>query len=135
LDRPDDFQYERAARFGICQKSIWQALRKLGVTHKKVMHHPKAGEEERRSFLKKIEQYEKDGRQIVYIDESGFAVDQPRTHGYAPRRERCIGTHNWHARGRINVIGALLAGVLLRVGMTGANVDAFVGKTAPHAVF
>ena len=35
LDHPDDYQYERAARFGVCQKSIWQALRKLGVTHKK----------------------------------------------------------------------------------------------------
>ena len=35
LDRPDDYQYERAARFGVCQESIWQALRKLGVTHKK----------------------------------------------------------------------------------------------------
>ena len=35
LDHPDDYQSERAARFGVCQKSIWQALRKLGVTHKK----------------------------------------------------------------------------------------------------
>ncbi len=88
------------------------------------MRHPKADEEERRSFLEKIERYEKDGRPIIYIDESGFAVDQPRTHGYAPRGERCIGTHDWHARGRINVIGALLAGALLSVGLTEANVDA-----------
>ncbi len=34
-DHPNAYQYERAARFGVCQKSIWQALRKLSVTHKK----------------------------------------------------------------------------------------------------
>ncbi len=88
------------------------------------MRHPKADEDARQSFLQKIEKYERDGRDIVYIDESGFAVDQPRTHGYAPRGQRCVGSHDWHAKGRINVIGAMLAGVLLSVGLTEANVDA-----------
>ncbi len=31
-DHPDAYQYERAARFGVTPKAIWQALRKLGVT-------------------------------------------------------------------------------------------------------
>lgn len=88
------------------------------------MHHPKADADARHIFRKKIEQYEMDGRDIVYIDESGFAVDQPRTHGYAARGQRCVGSHDWHAKGRINVIGALLAGLLLSVGLTEANVDA-----------
>ena len=48
----------------------------------------------------------------------------PRTHGYAPRGDRCTGKHDWNAKGRVNVIGALLAGVLLSVGLTGENVDA-----------
>jgi len=48
----------------------------------------------------------------------------PRTHGYALRGQRCTGHHDWHARGRVNVIGALLAGALLTVGLTTANVDA-----------
>lgn len=48
----------------------------------------------------------------------------PRTHGYAPRGQRCPGTHDWHARGRINAIGALLAGQLLTVGLVASNVDA-----------
>ncbi len=47
-----------------------------------------------------------------------------RTHFYAPRGQRCYGKRNWNARGRINVIGALLAGVLLTVGLTEENVDA-----------
>ncbi len=48
----------------------------------------------------------------------------PRTHGYAPRGQRCFGTQDWNAKGRINVIGALLAGTLLAVGLTASNVDA-----------
>ena len=34
-DHPDAYQYERAARFGVTPKAIWQARRKLGVTYKK----------------------------------------------------------------------------------------------------
>jgi len=44
-DHPDAYHYERAARFGVTPKAIWQALRKLGVTHKK---SPEAPEGERR---------------------------------------------------------------------------------------
>ena len=33
----------------------------------------------------------------------------PRTHGYAPVGERCVGKHDWYAKWRTNVIGALLA--------------------------
>ena len=88
------------------------------------MRHPKADEDKRRIFREKIEKYERSNRQIVYIDESGFATDTPRTHGYSDRRKRCYSHHDRHARGRINVIGALLAGVLLTVGLTEANVDA-----------
>ncbi len=32
---PDSYQFERAERFGVCQKAIWSALRRLGVTYKK----------------------------------------------------------------------------------------------------
>jgi len=32
---PDAYQFERAERFGVCQKAIWSALRRLGVTYKK----------------------------------------------------------------------------------------------------
>lgn len=44
-DHPDAFQYERAARFGVTPKAIWQALKKLRVTYKK---SPSASEGERR---------------------------------------------------------------------------------------
>ncbi|WP_420836496.1 hypothetical protein [Candidatus Fukatsuia symbiotica] len=40
------------------------------------------------------------------MDESGFAHDRPRTHGYAARGQRCWGTQDGQAKGRTNVIGA-----------------------------
>lgn len=42
-DHPDAYQHERAARFGVSRKAIWQALRKLGVTHKKSPAAPEGG--------------------------------------------------------------------------------------------
>jgi len=43
IDHPDAYQYERAARFGVSPKAIWQALRKLGVTYKKNPASPEGG--------------------------------------------------------------------------------------------
>ena len=123
-NHPDAYLHERAARFGVVPNAIFQALRRLGVTHKKALKHPKADDVRRCVFQKKIEQYESDNRSIIYIDESGFATDMPRTHGYSLRGKRCFGTQNWNARGRTNAIGALHAGALLSVGLTQANVDA-----------
>ncbi len=42
-DDPDAYQYDRAARFGVTPKAIWQALRKLGVTYKKSDAAPQSG--------------------------------------------------------------------------------------------
>ena len=123
-DHPDSYQYERAARFGVTQKAIWNGLRALKITYKKSLTHPKADGDARRIFREKISKYERDNRPVVYLDESGFAADMPRTHGYTRRGERCPGTQDWQARGRTNVIGALLNGVLLTAGLNLANVDA-----------
>ena len=80
-----------------------------------MLKHPKANAEVRTAFQTKISAYESQGRPIVYLDESGFAQDTPRTHGYSPRGERCYGVHDWHAKGRINAIGAILGFVFLTV--------------------
>jgi transposase len=34
-DRPDDYQYERAERFGVSQSAIFAALKRLGMSRKK----------------------------------------------------------------------------------------------------
>ena len=91
---------------------------------KKTLRHPKANEDARQAFREKIKHYEKGERTIVYIDESGFATDMPRTHGYAPVGKRCFGVHDWQAKGRVNAIGALLGASLLTVGLFEANVNA-----------
>ena len=97
------------------------------ISHiKKALEHPRADAEKRRVFQKKIEEHKKDGRPIVYIDESGFAHDMPRTHGYAVKGKRCFGIHDWQARGRINVIGALLGSALVTVGLFTVNINSDV---------
>jgi transposase len=57
------------------------------------------------------------------LDESGFAVDMPRMHGYAQVGKRCYGSCNWHARGRINVIGASINMKLISIGLFDAHID------------
>ena len=37
----------------------------------------------------------------------------PRRYGYAKRGERCYGQHDWHAKGRVNVIGAIIGAVFI----------------------
>ena len=50
----------------------------------------------------------------------------PRTHGYAPVGQRCYGTQDWHAKGRTNVIDALLDRCLITLGLFDENVNADV---------
>ena len=47
----------------------------------------------------------------------------PRTHGYAPRGKRCYGVQDWGAKGRTNVIGALLGGALLTVSLFSTTIN------------
>jgi transposase len=64
---------------------------------------------------------------VIFIDESGFAHDMPRTHGYAAKGKRCIGTKNWSDKGRTNAIGALHGNTLLTLSLfdTTINADIF----------
>ncbi|MGG2140045.1 transposase [Symbiopectobacterium sp. RP] len=110
----------------ITPKAIWQALKKLGLTYKKTLRHPKADESARQAFQQKIQQYEKEGKPIVFIDESGFPHDTPRTHGYSPKGQRCFGLKNWGAKGRTNVIGALLGTTLFAIGLFDININSDV---------
>jgi transposase len=60
---------------------------------------------------------------LVYLDESGFAESMPRLHGYATKGQRCYGKHDWGAKGRTNVIGALLGGMLLTASLFQTSID------------
>jgi len=65
-------------------------------------------------------------RPIIYIDESGFAVDSPRDRGYSLKGERCYASRDWHARGRVNAIGAIKDFKLINVCLFQGNINADV---------
>ena len=67
-----------------------------------------------------------DNRPIVYVDESGFALDSPRDYGYSAKGKRCYGTKDWHARGRLNAIGAIHNFEFLTVDLWDCNIDSDV---------
>ena len=48
----------------------------------------------------------------------------PRTHGYSPIGKRCHDTHDWHAKGRINAIGAIISFALVTVSLFEGNINA-----------
>ena len=77
-------------------------------------------------FCQNIEELKKEGKPIVYIDESGFAHDMPRTHGYSMQGQRCYGIHDWGAKGRTNAIGALIESALIAVGLIVGSVNTAV---------
>jgi transposase len=51
-------------------------------------------------------------------------MDMPRRNGYALMEKRCVGRQNWHAKGRLNVIGALLASCWLTVTFFSGSINA-----------
>lgn len=90
---------------------------------KKTLIHPKADELLRKEFQEKIKTHTEERRSIVYLDESGFALDMPRTHGYSTRGERCYGKKDWHAKGRVNAIGATINNKLITASLFKSNID------------
>lgn len=74
-------------------------------------------------FCQRVERLKEEEKTIVYIDESGFAHDMPRRHGYSLKGERCYGKHNWGAKGRTNVIGALIGSTLVAIGLLSGSVN------------
>jgi transposase len=73
-----------------------------------------------------MEDYEKQGKNIVYLDESGFEKETLRAYGYAKIGTRCVDSFDWQAKGRTNVIGAIFCGILLGIGLFDFNVNANV---------
>lgn len=98
----------------------------LSSAIKKTLKHPKACEKAGEKFINRIKEYQEQGKEIVYLDESGFAQSMPRTHGYSEKGSRCYGQHDWHAKGRVNVIGAIVGMTFLTLGMFNSSVNSDV---------
>ena len=90
----DDCQWQRGKRFGVTQSVIHYALQRLGVNYKKTLQHPKTNQQAHLNFQQKIQAYQQAGNPIVYLDESGFAQDMPRTHGYSKKGTHYYGTQD-----------------------------------------
>ena len=123
---PDGYQHERAKRLGCTRGGIYHALKRLGGAIKKTLKHPKADPERRSTYCQRIKQVQEERRPIVYIDESGFSHDMPRTHGYSKKGHRCYGTHDWGAKGRTNSIGAIVGATRLTVSLFESTINSEV---------
>jgi transposase len=84
---------------------------------KKSLNHPKADEEKRAIFIKKIEDYELQGKKIIYLDESGFSQDDYRKRGYARIGQRCFDKYDWGKKQRTNAIGAIVDFKIITIGL------------------
>ena len=93
---------------------------------KKTLFHPRADAEAQRLFRIKIDLYKKLGIPIIYLDESGFAHDMPRICGYSPIGIPCYGARDWNAKGRTNVIGAIIGEKWLTVSLFNGTINSDV---------
>ena len=100
--------------------------RDWGSPLKKTLKHPKADESARSAFSQRIEKYKEEGRCLLYLDESGFAQSMPRSHGYSRKGERCYGAHDWHKKGRINVIGAMINTLFVTLSLFSCSINSDV---------
>ena len=123
---PNAYNYERGKCLGASANAncVIYGLRRLGISRKKSLKHPKSDAIKRADFLSVIKTYEQEGRPIIYLDESGFQEDMPRTHGYSKIGQHCYGTYDWGSKKRTNVVGALLGTVLLTATLYTENMNA-----------
>ena len=95
-DFPDALLKERAAHFGVHINAIWTALKKLKVT-KKTTRYAESHYEERISFLRTLRHWiaQHGKTNVVYFDESGFASNTHRPHGWAIRGRQFFWADQW----------------------------------------
>ena len=82
--------------------------------------------DKRHSFQQRIKEHKAAGKPIIYLDESGFSHDMPRTHGYSKRGKRCYGIQDWGAKGRTNIIGVMVGASLLTASLFQCNINSDV---------
>jgi transposase len=80
----------------------------------------------RQLFNERITNYKKQGKTIVYIDESGFESDMSRPYGYAHIGQKCAGKSDWHSKKRINAIGAITDFFLITVTLFAGSINSEV---------
>jgi transposase len=51
---PDAYNYEQAKRLNVSTSGIYCAIKRLGISYKKTLNHPKASKEKRQIFEEDI---------------------------------------------------------------------------------
>src|SRR5512142_1615487 len=117
-------QLKQQGGFSCTLTTIWNSLRRLGLTSKKKTlraaerSRPEV-QRKRRRFRKKVEQNKP--KRLVFVDETGVNTARTTTHAGAPRGERAIGPvpTSW---GTVTLIAALgLDGVRAPLAFPGAT--------------
>lgn len=132
-DHPDATPAEHRDRLHLpaSRSTVWRTLRRLGLSRKKKSTHAAERDrpdvaEERRQWPGKVAPIDPDD--LVFLDETGANTAMQRTHGYAPKGERVVGSvplGGWQA---VTFVGALTAqGLVAPWALEGAlNGDWFV---------
>lgn len=63
---------------------------------------------------------------MIYLDESGFQLSSPRTHGYQKKGTRCYDKHDWHCRKSTNAIGAIINNQFITVSLFEGSINSDV---------
>ena len=116
-------QLKQRGGFTCSLKTLWLALRRLGLTFKKKSLHASEQDrpdvqKKRRSFRKEVGQIEP-GR-LVFVDETGVTTAMTPTHAWSPRGERAVDSApaSWES---VTVIAALgLDGVRAPLALPGS---------------
>lgn len=73
---------------------------------KKTLGYKERDEHKRQAYLRQRERYLRRGKELVYVDESGFAPTVTRRYAYAPKGQRVYGLQSGQRRPRTSLIAA-----------------------------
>lgn len=129
-------QLKQRGHFSCTLTTIWNTLRRLGLTYKKKTLHAEERsrpdvQKKRRRFRREVQRIEP--KRLVFVDETGVNTAMTPTHAWSPRGERASGTvpTSW---GTLTFIAALgLDGVRAPLAFPGAT-DAAAFQTYVNTV-
>jgi transposase len=73
---------------------------------KKTLGYKDRDEQRRQAYLRRRERYRRRGKELVYVDESGFVPAVTRRYAYAPKGQRVCGLLSGQRRPRTSLIAA-----------------------------
>jgi transposase len=105
-------EHRERRKLPVARVTVWRALRRLRLSRKKKSTHASERDrpdvtEARRQWPQKVAGVDPDD--LVFLDETGANTALQRTHGYAPKGERVVGSVPWQGWQAVTFVGALTA--------------------------